>query len=182
MSNIQKAFLICLSVALFASCKKASHPNDENEHEAINKVELVFSRQGASVATFVIEDPDGDGGNPPTRIDTIRLAANQTHTLDVRIKNIVSGKETDLSPSIVSQGVSHELFFLPSGVAITITKTDRDAKGYPIGISSTWAAGSAGTGSVMLKLMHKPGIKGPSDAPTLGQTDLQIVIPCRITN
>lgn len=164
------------------SCKKASNPNDENEHEAINKVELSFSRPGAAVATFVMEDPDGDGGNPPSRIDTIRLAANQTYTLEVRIKNIVAGKETDLTPSIIAQGKAHELYFLPTGLNLTVTKTDRDAAGYPIGVQSTWAVGAAASGNVMVKLMHKSGIKGPNDAPTVGHTDLQVVVPARVSN
>ncbi|NDC77598.1 MAG: hypothetical protein EBZ67_06980 [Chitinophagia bacterium] len=164
------------------SCKKASNPNDENEHEAINKVELSFSRPGAAVATFVMEDPDGDGGNPPSRIDTIRLLSNQTYTLNVRILNIVSGRETDLTPSIIAQGKAHELYFIPSGLNLSVTKTDKDAAGYPVGVTSTWTVGAAGTGSVQLKLMHKAGIKGPNDAPTVGHTDLQVVVPARVSN
>lgn len=182
MSGIQQAFWVCIAVALFASCKKASNPNDENEHEAINKVELVFSRPGSASVTFLMEDPDGDGGNPPTRIDTVKLTANLSYTLDVRIKNIASGRETDLTPSIVTQGKAHELFFIPSGVNLTVVKNDRDASGYPIGLNSTWTVGGAGTGSILLKLMHKSGIKGPNDAPTLGHADLQVAVPCRIQN
>ena len=182
MTGIQQALLACISVALFASCKKASNPNDENEHEAINKVELVFSRPGAASVTFLVEDPDGDGGNPPTRIDTVKLTANLAYTLDVRIKNIVAGKETDLTPSIVTQGKAHELFFIPAGVNVTVVKNDRDAIGYPLGLNSTWTVGTPGSGSILLKLMHKSGIKGPNDAPTVGHTDLQIALPCRILN
>ena len=182
MTGIQKAFLVCISVGLFASCQKASNPNDENEHEAINKVELVFSRPGAASVTFLVEDPDGDGGNPPTRIDTVRLTANLAYTLDVRIKNIVAGKETDLTPSIVTQGKAHELFFIPSGINVGVVKNDRDMSGYPIGLNSTWTVGGAGTGSILLKLMHKSGIKGPNDPPTLGHADLQVSVPCRILN
>jgi len=167
---------------LSTACKKASNPNDENEHEAINKVELAFSRQGAAGATFVMEDPDGDGGNPPSRIDTIRLSAGQVYTLDVRIKNIVAGQEKDITPTIAAQGRAHEFYFIPSGVNVAVVKNDRDASGYPVGLNSTWTVGGTGTGSILLKLMHKTGIKGPNDAPTVGHSDLQVVIPCRIAN
>jgi hypothetical protein len=182
---MRKAIWISAGMALAVlstSCKKASNPNDENEHEAINKVELAFSRQGAAAATFVMEDPDGDGGNPPSRIDTIRLSAGLTYTLDVRIKNIVSGQEKDLTPMIAAQGKAHELYFIPSGVGVTVVKNDRDASGYPVGLNSTWTVAGPGTGSILLKLMHKTGIKGPNDAPTVGHSDLQVVIPCRIAN
>jgi hypothetical protein len=163
------------------SCKKASNPNDENEHEAINKIELTFSMPG-STSTFVAEDPDGDGGNPPTRIDTIRLKAGQTMGVMVKFKNLSGGTERDLSSGITAQGTAHEVFFIPTGVNLTITKLDKDAYGYPLGLNSSWVVGAAGTGSVLLKLMHKSGIKGPNDAPTLGHSDIQIQLPVRITN
>jgi hypothetical protein len=182
MRHTYGILLLLGTMAGLPACKKASNPNDENEHEAINKVELTFSRLGAAVATFVMEDPDGDGGNPPSRIDTIRLAANQTYTLDVRIKNIVAGKETDITPTIVAQGKAHEMYFLPTGLNLTVTKNDRDASGYPVGLNSTWAVGAAASGSVMVKLMHKSGIKGPNDAPTVGHSDLQVVVPARVSN
>lgn len=163
------------------ACKKASDPNDENEHEAINKISLSFSGAGAT-ATFTIEDPDGDGGNPPTRIDTIRLKAGQTYTSAIAFKNLSGGTERDLTAGIAAQGKAHEVFYLPTGVTLTITKTDKDANGYPLGLNASWVVGTAGTGSIMLKLMHKSGIKGPNDAPTLGHSDVQILVPVRITN
>ena len=168
-------------VAGSTACKKASDPNDENEHEAINKITLSFSGAGTT-ATFTIEDPDGDGGNPPTRIDTIRLKAGQTYTSAIGFKNLSGGTERDLTAGISAQGKAHEVFYLPTGVTLTITKTDKDANGYPLGLNATWVVGTAGTGSVMLKLMHKSGIKGPNDAPTLGHSDVQILVPVRITN
>jgi hypothetical protein len=177
--------IIILSIlylaAGFSACKKASDPNDENEHEAINKITLTFSGAGAT-ATFTIEDPDGDGGNPPTRIDTIRLKAGQTYTSAIAFKNLSGGTERDLTAGIAAQGKAHEVFYLPTGVTLTITKTDKDANGYPLGLNSTWAVGTVGSGSILLKLMHKSGIKGPNDAPTLGHSDIQIQVPVRITN
>jgi hypothetical protein len=170
-----------LMIAGSISCQKASDPNDENEHEAINKVSLSMTGGGAT-ATFVMEDPDGDGGNPPTRIDTIRLKAGQTYTTAVSFKNLSGGVERDLTSGIASQGKAHEVFFLPAGVNLTITKTDKDANGYPLGLNSSWVVGAVGTGSVLIKLMHKSGIKGANDAPTLGHSDVQIQVPVRITN
>lgn len=173
--------LLSAITVLTPACKKAANPNDENEHEAINKVEMVFTRPGVGTTIFLIEDPDGEGGNPPSRIDTIKLNAGITYMLDVRIKNIVSGRETDLTSTIVAQGKAHEMYFIPTGITINISKNDRDASGYPIGLKSTWAVGTPGNGTLLLKLMHKTGIKGPTDAPNVGHADLQVVIPIRIT-
>ena len=168
-------------VAGLHSCQKASNPNDENEHEAINKITMSFTGAGTT-ATFTIEDPDGDGGSPPTRIDTIRLKAGQTYTSAIAFKNLSGGTERDLTSVIAAQGKAHEVFYVPTGVTLTITKTDKDANGYPLVLNSTWAVGAVGSGSILLKLMHKSGIKGPNDAPTLGHSDIQIQVPVRITN
>ncbi len=181
MKRHAASVLIGLCFAGSFSCQKASNPNDENEHEAINKVSLSMTG-GGTTATFVMEDPDGDGGNPPTRIDTIRLKTGQTYTSSISFINLSGGAERDLTSGISAQGKAHEVFYIPSGVTLTITKTDKDANGYPLGLNSSWVAGPTGTGSVLIKLMHKSGVKGPNDAPTLGHSDVQIQVPVRITN
>jgi hypothetical protein len=173
------SLLILFSFAAF-SCKKTTSPNDENEHEAINKVVLTFSLPGGAAQTFLAEDPDGDGGNPPIRVDTIRLVKNQSYTVSFQVFNVVSGVEKNITPTIIAQGRSHEVFFIPSGVALSITKTDRDLSGFPIGVSSTWQTSGPANGQVLVKLMHKTGIKGPNDSPDKGHSDLELPMPVRI--
>ncbi|MFM8591745.1 MAG: hypothetical protein ACKOA3_02475 [Sphingomonadales bacterium] len=180
MNTISKLMVMLLLVGVqTTSCKKPSNANDENEHEAINKVMLTFSRAGAPNLVFLAEDPDGDGGLPPSRIDTIRLAGGQTYTTEIRFINIVNGLEKDLTPQIVAQGRSHEVFYIPASVQLTVTKTDRDLSGFPIGVSTTWQTGPPAIGSVLIKLMHKTGIKGPADSPNVGHSDIQLSMPIR---
>ena len=161
-------------------CKKASNPNNETEHESINKLEMTF-RQGATTAgVFVVEDADGDGGNPPSRIDTIRLSPSQTYTVETKIFTVSAGTTREITPTILAQGTSHEFFYLPTGVSLTIAKTDRDANNFPLGLQSNWTSGATATGSVLVKLMHKPLLKGPNDAPTVGHSDIEIALPVKI--
>lgn len=174
-------FILALSfVGGIFSCKKASDPHDENEHEAINKVEFTFMKAGVMHGTYIVEDPDGDGGNPPTRIDTIRLQPGQSYTLSIKIKNLVGSTEKDLTPEVVAQGTAHEIFLTASGVALNINRTDKDSKGYPLGLASTWTTGPSGLGTLLVKLQHKPDVKGPADPPTLGATDLQLNVPIKV--
>lgn len=181
MSWMNRSFALLLLVgSVFAACKKPSDANDENEHEAINKVTLTFSRPGATNLVFVAEDPDGDGGLPPSRIDTIRLAAGQLYTAEVRFINIVNGVETDLTPEIITEGAAHEVFYVPTGLTLSISKTDRDVNGFPIGVATSWQTGPVAIGSLLVKLTHKPGIKGPNDSPNLGHSDLQLAMPIRL--
>lgn len=177
---LRSAAFLGITSLLWVGCKKADNPNNETEHESINKVELTF-RQGATTAgVFVVEDADGDGGNPPSRIDTIRLNPSQAYTVDTKVFTISAGTTRDITPTILAQGTVHEFYYLPTGVSLTIAKTDRDANNFPLGLASTWTSGGAGSGSVQIKLMHKPLLKGPNDAPTVGHSDIEIAMPVKI--
>ena len=181
MKQIKLGAICAAFMILIGSCsKEVSNPNDENEHEAINKIELVFAETGGATTSFVIEDPDGDGGNPPSRIDTIKINSNKQYNVTVKIYNIANGVVKDVSATVLMQATSHEFYFIPSGVSVTVQKTDKDKSGYPIGFSSTWQTSSAGTGSILFKLMHKTALKGPNDGPNVGHSDIQLNLPITI--
>jgi len=181
MKQLKVGIIFATFLVLMAACSKSvNKPNNENEHEAINKIELVFTETGGGSTSFVIEDPDGDGGNPPSRIDTIKLNSNKQYTLTVKVFNIVSGVIKEVSSTILAQATSHEFYFIPSGVSVTIQKTDKDKNGYPIGFLSSWQTAGAGTGSILFKLMHKTALKGPNDGPNVGHSDIQLNLPITI--
>ena len=174
-----KKFLIgMLSIALLVSaisCKKASMANNESEHLAINRIEMLFKQGSTTVSTIVAEDPDGDGGNPPSRIDNINLDFNKTYDVEVKFFNINNGVTKDLTPTIVQQAKVHEVYFILSGLTFSIEKKDKDESGFPLGLVSQWkTANSGGQGTVLLKLMHKPIIKGSNDDPNKGHSDIAI--------
>jgi hypothetical protein len=174
-----KKFIIgILSIALSVSaisCKKASMANNESEHQAINRIEMLFKQGGTTVSTIVAEDPDGDGGNPPSRIDNINLDINKTYDVEVKFFNISNGVTKDITPSILQQARQHEVYFILSGLSLSIEKKDKDDNGFPLGLISQWKTGNvAGQGTVLLKLMHKPLIKGPNDDPNKGHSDIAI--------
>ena len=178
MKQVTKLFMgMLLMYSLIGCSKSVDKPNNENEHESINKVELLFSESNGTTKTFVIEDADGDGGNPPSRIDTIIVQPNKQYTVTVKLYNIASGVVKEVTSTIQSQGASHEFYFIPAGVTAVIQKTDKDKNGYPIGFQSNWQFSSTGTGSILFKLMHKTALKGPNDGPNVGHSDIQISLP-----
>jgi len=60
MKQIKLGAICAAFIILLAGCSKnVSNPNDENEHEAINKIELVFAETGGASTSFIMEDPDG---------------------------------------------------------------------------------------------------------------------------
>jgi hypothetical protein len=178
MKKIKLGAICTAFIILLVGCSKnVSNPNDENEHEAINKIELVFAETGGATKSFVIEDPDGDGGNPPSRIDTIKINSNKQYNVTVKVYNIASGVIKEVSSTILDEATSHEFYFIPSGVSVSIQKTDKDKNGNPIGLLSSWQTASAGTGSILFKLMHKTALKGPNDGPNVGHSDIQLNLP-----
>ena len=169
--------LLLLAMSLFA-CEDTETANNENEHEAITTLEFVFSKNGVPTDTFYYDDPDGDGGNPPVKMDTIQLDTVSTYVLTIRFLNKTKNPVSDVTPTIVEQGTAHELFILPSSAIVAITRTDKDAAGFPLGLNSIWVTGNSATNtSVRFKLMHKPVIKGPSDSPDKGHSDVDITLP-----
>jgi hypothetical protein len=178
--QIQKLIQIVLVIIVFAACKKTSSPNNETEHEAITTVTLVFKQGSNTFFTYVFDDPDGDGGNPPVRKDNIVLAANQSYNVEITLLNKTKTPATDVTPIIVQQATSHEFYFLPTNVNIATVKTDRDSNGFPLGFTSTWNTTTTSNGTLRLKLMHKPLIKGPADNADKGHSDIDISFDARI--
>ena len=166
----------CIALSVSAiSCKKASMANNESEHQAINRIEMLFKQGGTTVSTIVAEDPDGDGGHPPSRIDNINLDINKIYDVEVKFFNISNGVTKDLSSTILQQAKQHEVYFIISGLTLPVEKKDKDDNGFPIGLISQWKTGNAvGKGTVLLKLMHKPLVKGANDDPNKGHSDIAI--------
>jgi hypothetical protein len=91
MKQVKRIFIGAFFLSCLIGCSKSvDKPNDENEHESINKIELIFSESGGTTKTFSIEDADGDGGNPPSRIDTIVAQPNKQYTVAVKLYNITN--------------------------------------------------------------------------------------------
>jgi hypothetical protein len=178
MTQLITFFTGMLLLAQLTGCSKSvNKPNDENEHESINRVALVFSEPGTASRTFIVEDPDGDGGNPPNKIDTIFGSIGKTYTVVVKLFSITNGVTKEVTSTVQTQAASHEFYFIPSDVPAVIQKIDKDKNGYPIGFQSTWQFSAVGTGSLLLKLMHKTALKGPNDGPNVGHSDLQVQLP-----
>lgn len=181
MNLLQKLTACIICTALLPACKDTENANNENEHEAITTVELLYSKNGAAADTFYYDDPDGDGGNPPLQMDSIILDTQTTYTLNIRLLNKTKNPVSDVTPTVVAQGTAHEMFILPADVPITVNRTDKDASGFNLGLNSIWITGhTAATGTVRFKLMHKPVIKGPNDSPDKGHSDVDITLPVKL--
>lgn len=140
-----------------------------NEEEVITTVTLTFTPAGGGAAVVAeFDDPDGDGGNPPTT-DPVDLAAGTTYTLTVGFQNRLETPPEEITDEVRDEGVEHQVFFTGTAVngpatsnpaaPLTHSYGDQDAAGNPLGLTSTIAA-TAGTGTLTVTLRHMPPVNG----------------------
>lgn len=171
--------LICAIAAtvIFSGCEKdknkVENPPVINEEELITtlKVKLV---NGTDTTSFQFKDVDGDGGMNGT-VDTLKLKAGQIYSSDLQFLNESNPASIkNITEEIKDEAVDHLICYTAnSNIGITIT--DKDGNNLPLGITSNWAVGNAGTGSLTVRLRHQPGIK--SGDCGVGETDIEIVFP-----
>ncbi len=161
------------------SCKPDDH-NHDDEHDAITKMQLAFvdSATNAAAGTFTWADPDGIGGNNPTQIDTISLAANKTYRVNLSVFAQHDNHEDNITAEILNEKNDHLFVYKNISGNISVQTTDKDDNNLPIGIETKWTSGSASTGSVNVVLRHQPGVKDGTETP--GDTDVDITLPVKI--
>jgi hypothetical protein len=161
------AFVSCLGFVL--SCASGCSDDLEghgNEREVITTVALTFSPVGGgTAATFEVDDPDGDGGDPPT-IDPISLAPG-TSALSVGFENRLEDPAEIITEEVADESDQHQLFFTgtavagpasdQSGAPLTQAYDDTDANDLPIGLANTITA-VAGGGTLTVTLRHMPPV------------------------
>lgn len=186
MKNIYKTLLMAgMITAAISGCKKDDDlvpvpPPVENEGEVITKMTLTFvdsaGVQPTVSATF--SDPDGDGGNAPTVFDTISLAASTTYNVSILLLNETVSPADTISNEVLEEDHEHLFCFTPSGVTVTITRTDSDGT-YEVGLQSKWVTGTASNGTVKVVLKHQPdGLKDGTCTP--GDTDIEVDFATKI--
>ena len=181
MKNKSILYILSLTVvaaSLFTSCKKddddPKNPGDPNETELITTVRINFTDSAglAPNATVVFRDLDGDGGNAPSRFDTIRLQPSTTYFTEILLLDESKLPADTISIEVADEANDHLFFFLHTGVNIVTTYLDQDSNGLPLGLSTRWVTGAAGSGTSRVTLKHQPGVKDGSQAP--GETDIEL--------
>jgi hypothetical protein len=173
------AVLIAVS-SFLNSCKPDEH-NHGDEHDAIVKIQLVFTDSATNTAagTFTWSDPDGIGGNNPTQIDTIQLNASKVYNAALMVYTLHDGThEQNITADILAEKNDHLFVFKNIAGNLSVEATDKDDNNFPIGVESRWVTGAASIGSVNILLRHQPGVKDGSETP--GDTDVDVTFPVNI--
>lgn len=174
--NRKLIWVLLLGVTVsFTQCKDSGddvQPDDENE--LITSVVLNFTEQGTSnVVSFAYKDADGEGGNAPTRFDTIALKPNTTYALAIEFLDESKTPVDNITDEIEEESDEHLLVYTPSPASLlTYTYEDKDANNYPIGLKGKAVTGAAGIGKLKVQLRHQPGAK--NGTPTPGSDDVNL--------
>ena len=198
--------LFALGAITLTSCEKEDEetetPAEEHDHEVITDVHLVFTNANDSteVLEFSAQDPDGEGIEELSVLDTIQLDTNKTYILTFEIMNnleddhadhkMFSGEGEDIGAEIAEEADEHQIFFAFTNDAFSnpmgdgnidnasdaINYNDEDANGNPLGLNTTWTTGATAisNGNFTVRLQHQADLKTATSGANDGETDFEI--------
>mgnify|MGYP006200505023 CR=1 FL=1 len=154
MKNLKLIALLVIPAIFSTSCSNDDTP--VNEEEVITTVRTTLTG-GGQVITLTSRDLDGDGPNAPVVTVSGNLIAGTTYTGSTEFLNELEDPAEDITIEVQEEGADHQVFYqLPSSIG-TVTYTDTDANGRPIGLNFTLVAGTSGsTGTLTVTLRHLP--------------------------
>lgn len=159
------------------SCKKTTDPpKPTNEEELITtlKVELKDTASG-QLLIYYFRDLDGEGGKPPSQLDTIKLSPNRTYATAIKFLNESDTSNVeDITNEINNESKDHFICFSAAGANLVVTRTDSDGT-FEVGLTSRWKTGNVSKGHITITLKHQPGVKNGQCDP--GATDAEVIFP-----
>jgi len=124
-------------------------------------------------------DLDGDGGAPPIITSGV-LSANTSYIGLLQLFNETVSPIIDIGAEIGEEAVDHQFFYLlESNPDATVSYTDFDSNGDPLGLQTIFSSASASTGQLTIVLRHEPDKTAPGVSEgdienAGGETDIQV--------
>lgn len=169
-------FMIGALVATTTSCDKHDHEPHDHDQELITTMVLTMTPQGGGQAvTATFRDIDGPGGQAPVFTPSlVALSANTTYNATISLLNESVSPAEDLTSEIEEKGDEHEFFYVPTNLNLSVSKTDADSKGLPIGLTSQIQTAAGSHGALRVVLKHQPGSKSATSTIQTGETDIDV--------
>lgn len=156
LKNIKLLAIFFISSITLSSCSD-DHDDHEHEHgeELITTITYTLTN-GNDIITLTFKDLDGEGGADGNTTISGPLKANTTYTGTVNFLNETESPAENITEEIKAEGDEHEIFYTTTISGLTISKTDNDKNGNPLGIETNVTTGDAGIGSITIVLIHEP--------------------------
>ncbi|WP_448518287.1 hypothetical protein [Rhodoflexus sp.] len=172
-------YALLFTVVVLSGCNRKD-PEPENEKEAINRMEVVFTPVGGgSAVTFLFSDPDGDGGNPPT-ITAPALRARTAYNVTLTLSKEDGSKREDKTAEILAEADAHQFFFIINPATLLAHRyNDVDKNNRPLGLRNVMETQAAGSGTLRIVLRHDlnkafPGLNSGNFQQAGGETDIDV--------
>ncbi|WP_010523058.1 hypothetical protein [Aquimarina agarivorans] len=148
---------LCGLAISFNSCSDDddNDPVIENEEEVITNVNFTLTADGADPVTFTWVDADGEGPAEAVAVGGT-LKANTTYSAKLELSNVQNGETEDVTEEIEEEDEEHQLFYSTNISGLSVTYTDKDGEGNPIGLETELKTGAAGKGTITIFLRHEP--------------------------
>lgn len=177
MKNLKLIAFFVIPTLFSTSCSNDDAP--VNEEEVITSVTTTLSG-GGQIITLTSRDLDGDGPNAPVVSVSGNLVAGRTYSGSTTFLNELENPVEDITGEVEEEGTDHQVFYqLPSSIG-TVTYSDTDTNGRPVGLNFTLVAGTAGsTGTLTVTLRHLPnktasGVSSGNITNAGGNTDAAV--------
>ena len=183
MKNLKLIALLVIPAIFSTSCSNDDAP--VNEEEVITTVRTTLTG-GGQVITLTSRDLDGDGPNAPVVTVSGNLVAGTTYMGSTTFLNELANPAEDITAEVEEEGTDHQIFYQLASSLGTVTYTDTDANGKPIGLDFTLVAGTSGTtGTLTVTLRHLPnksasGVATGDITNAGGNTDAEVSFPVTV--
>lgn len=171
---MKKTLLFALSFGLLLSSCKKNEPEPVQDNELISTMRLTFT-EGSNKLVYTIKDLDGDGGKAPVA-DVIKLLPNKTYAVTTEFLDETKSPVVNLTAEIEKESAEHLVVFEAPANLLTIARTDKDSRGFEIGLKATARTAAAINGSLKVTLRHQPEVGGKpvkNGTSALGSTDFE---------
>jgi|GEM_PF-3349359 hypothetical protein len=169
--------LVFGSVALLNSCKNEATPTT---NEYITTLKVVAQNLTTNVTdTFEYVNFNETRPNPPSYVDTIRLQAKASYAIQVILLNEAHNPVQDMTDTIIARADNHLMVYnIDPTPLFSLQIQDKDSKGLPLGLMSTWATTDTTNGWLRMILRQQPGNKNGTETP--GITDFEADFPVTV--
>jgi hypothetical protein len=182
-----KLSVLAITALFISSCSSDDDaPILINEDEVITTVMAEFTPQGGGTAvTLTSRDLDGDGPDAPVVTVSGPFMAGTVYNGAVTFLNELASPAEDITEEVEEEGTEHQVFIQQTGLG-TITYTDQDADGNPIGLAFTFeAAAQPATGIMTITLRHEPnkiaeGVANGDISNAGGSTDAEVTFATEV--
>ena len=173
-----------LALALAACGESTTAPG--GEQELISRVTLTLTPSGGGTPiTAYIDDSDGNGPQSPSaQVGAIALPAGSSYSGTILFENRLESPPENITEEVAAEAEEHRVFYTVTGAGLTVSTTDVDGDGVPLGLTYTVATGATpGTGALRVVLCHYDEDPKPVQVTSCTvDTDIDVTFAFTVTN